>query len=229
MEKADFKERPLALSLAMLAFASGSADSFAFLHLGAVFTSAMSGNLILLGLGLGQGHASVVAHAGVSFLSYIVGVLIAAPILHAAMTERLGLSRVLVIEIAFLAVFAIVWFGFGPPADASAPIVFVLLALSACGMGAQAAAARTINVSGISTVVFTGTLTAVAGTIGARLFAGTRPVMTRNARRQAMVIGVYLMSAIATGIAGRVGIGGIPALPAIACCIALGALEPRVR
>ncbi|OYW11995.1 MAG: DUF1275 family protein, partial [Acidiphilium sp. 37-67-22] len=44
------------LTLAALAFVSGSADIFAFLKFHDVFTSAMTGNTALLGLALGQGH-----------------------------------------------------------------------------------------------------------------------------------------------------------------------------
>jgi uncharacterized membrane protein YoaK (UPF0700 family) len=45
------------LTLALLAFASGTTDVLSFLALSGVFTSAMTGNTALLGLAAGQGQS----------------------------------------------------------------------------------------------------------------------------------------------------------------------------
>ena len=58
-------------------FAAGSMDAIGFLTLGNVFTSAMSGNAILLGLALGQGRISAATHSLAAFVGYVVGVVAA--------------------------------------------------------------------------------------------------------------------------------------------------------
>ena len=93
----------ITLVLALPSFAAGSMDAIAFLVLGGVFTSAMSGNTILLGLAISQGHFSAAVHSFAALLGYVAGVSVAS--LSLAKSER-GSGWTLGLEALFLAAFA---------------------------------------------------------------------------------------------------------------------------
>lgn len=191
-------ERGRDAALALLSLAAGSMDALAFLTLGDVFTSAMSGNTILFGLALGQGRLLAASHSIAAFIGYVTGVAVAAlPLRRGAR----GSGRVFAAETVVLAGFALLWVVSGEPARA--PLVYVLIGLSAIAMGMQGAAVRHLQVPGISTIVFTSTLTAIVATISERLLASARPVLGSTTRRQLAMFLVYLASAILTGLAAQ--------------------------
>jgi len=57
-----------------LTFASGAADVASFTRLGGVFTSVMTGNIVLWGLAAARGSLTLAAHTAVSIAGYIAGV-----------------------------------------------------------------------------------------------------------------------------------------------------------
>ncbi len=194
--------------LALLAFTAGSMDAIAFVALGNVFTSAMSGNTILLGLALGQGRMSAASHSLAAFLGYVAGV--AGAVVPLAAPAR-GIARTLGVEALFLAAFAALWFAGGAPAPSRG--VYGLIVLSAIAMGLQGAVGRSVRIPGIPTVVFTSTLTAIVGTLAERALARERPVLTALTRRQIETFTVYLASAALTGLALVLGFAGLPLVP----------------
>ena len=142
-------------SLHLLSATSGAADVVAFLKLNMIFTSAMTGNLALLGIAAGQGHLLSATHSLTALLGFITGVAIAA-----LWKERaFGLRRILGLEIVFLALYALCWLRWGFP-PGGVPL-YALILFSAIGMGMQSVAARLINVAGVPSVVFTSTLTSI--------------------------------------------------------------------
>ncbi len=64
--------RPDAL-VAILAATAGATDAISFLALGGVFSSVMTANLVLLGLGAGQQNGPLTLRAGAALTGYIVG------------------------------------------------------------------------------------------------------------------------------------------------------------
>src|SRR5258708_21372179 len=132
------------IALALLSFAAGSMDAVAFLTLGDVFTSAMTGNTVLLGLALGQGRMAAASHSLTAFGGYVVGVAGAALALRA---PTRGIERALVLETLFLTAFAGVWTACGGPMSPTE--VYALIILSAIAMGLQAAVGRAIRIPGI--------------------------------------------------------------------------------
>lgn len=211
-------------ALALLCFTSGSMDAIAFLALGEVFTSAMSGNTILLGLAIGQGHVSAALHSLAALVGYVIGVAMGSlpvPVL------REGRGK-LALEALFLAGFAALWLaGAGPgrPAD-----LYGLILLSAIGMGLQGALGRALGIPGLMTVIFTSTYTAIVAGLTERLAAGARPVLTDLARRQLTALGVYLGSAIFGAVVATDWRGLLPFVPlsavlALLAGLALGLLE----
>jgi uncharacterized membrane protein YoaK (UPF0700 family) len=201
-------ENDRGIALGLLSFAAGSMDAIAFLTLGDVFTSAMSGNTILLGLALGQGRMSAASHALAAFVGYVVGVAGAALPLR---TPSRGIERTLVLEALFLAAFAGLWTARGGPV--SPPEVYVLIILSAIAMGLQGAVGRAIRIPGIPTIVITSTLTAIVGTFAERVLARDRPALAAPTRQQIGTFLIYLASAVVTGFAVSRWLAVLPFVP----------------
>ncbi|AEM48169.1 protein of unknown function DUF1275 [Acidithiobacillus ferrivorans SS3] len=142
-------------SMHLLSATSGAADIVAFLKLNMVFTSAMTGNLALFGIAVGQGHLLSATHSLTALLGFIIGVAIAA----LWKEHPFGLRWILALEVVFLALYAFCWLRWGFPLGGSP--LYALILFSAIGMGMQSVAARLINVAGVPSVVFTNTLTSI--------------------------------------------------------------------
>jgi len=139
----------------LLSATSGGADIVAFLKFHMVFTSAMTGNLALFGIAVGQGRLLSATHSLAALLDFIVGIA-----LGSMWKEHLnGLRILLCIETFFLGIYALVWMLVGFPGDGV--LLYVLIMASALSMGLQSVAARLINVAGVPSVVFTNTLTSI--------------------------------------------------------------------
>jgi uncharacterized membrane protein YoaK (UPF0700 family) len=181
---------------------------FAFVTLGDVFTSAMSGNTILLGLALGQGRMSAAWHSLAAFVGYVAGVAGAALPLR---TSASGVERTLVLKTLCLAAFAGLWTACGGPVRPTA--VYALIILSAIAMGLQGAVGRAIRIPGIPTIVITSTLTAIVGNLAERVLASNQPVLTAPTRQQIGTFLIYLTSAVATGFALSRWLAVLPFVP----------------
>jgi uncharacterized membrane protein YoaK (UPF0700 family) len=67
------------LRLTLLAVTSGTIDAIAFVRLGNVFASVITGNLILLGISLARGAGRSALVAGCALAAYAIGVVTCAP------------------------------------------------------------------------------------------------------------------------------------------------------
>ena len=144
------------LSLASLSLGSGCIDVLSFLGLGDVFTSAMTGNTALLAIAIGQGRVLAASRSLCSLLGFTVGVVLAALLYapwNAQPDGRRPLTRILLLELLFLSACTALWTASPQPMQGGA--VYRVIALASLSMGIQAVAARSINSSGISTIVFT--------------------------------------------------------------------------
>jgi len=166
---ADFAVGRHDLTLALLAFASGATDVLSFLALSGVFTSAMTGNTALLGLAVGQGQSSAAVRSFAALAGFLMGVA-AGTLPRDIGSRRSALFRILALEALCLGLFTALW-GIWPDLD-NGSTIYVLILLSAAGMGIQSVAARRINLPGIPTVVFTSTLTSI-------VMAATKAVLRR--------------------------------------------------
>src|SRR5215211_435816 len=99
-------EERRSIGIGLLSFTAGSMDAIAFLALGDVFTSAMTGNTVLLGLAIGQGQVSAALHSLAAFLGYALGVALA--VLPLRRPAR-GIEHTVFLEALVLAGFAGVW------------------------------------------------------------------------------------------------------------------------
>ncbi len=147
--------------LVLLTLTTGAVDASCFLHLGNVFSSVITGNLVLLGVAAATQSASLAIHSGVALAGYSAGVLIGAPIAtrraRGGETWPLSVSVTLAAEFCVLAAFSVGWELTGGRPGSTAQVL--LIAALAVAMGIQSAAVRQLG--GMSTTYLTGTLTAV--------------------------------------------------------------------
>ena len=168
------------LGLALLSFASGATDVLAFIKLGHLFTSAMTGNTALLAIALGQGHVAAAGRSLTALLGFALGVALAT-VVNARRAQLSGPptdpSRLLLLELLFLVSCTALWNASPEPIEGG--VLYVVALLSALSMGIQAVAARTVNVSGISTIVFTAgvirIVTAVTGAVAGSANSAASP------------------------------------------------------
>lgn len=145
------------LGLGLLSIGAGCTDVLAFLKLGDLFTSAMTGNTALLAIALGRGHLLAASRSLCALIGFALGVVLATAVSNstdALEGDRRGaLRRLLPLELLLLCGCAATW-----SANAHSTrgvVLYAIIALSALSMGIQAVAARHSNSSGISTIVFT--------------------------------------------------------------------------
>jgi uncharacterized membrane protein YoaK (UPF0700 family) len=150
----------------VLTLTTGAVDAASFLVLGNVFSSVITGNLVLLGLAAGTGRAELAVHSGVALAGYMVGVAAGAPLAarrhDASGTWPPSVTVTLAVELVILVAFSVGWelAGTHPAGGAQLALVAVL----AAAMGMQSAAVR--HLGQMSTTYLTSTLTAlVAGLV----------------------------------------------------------------
>lgn len=200
--------RRRAAALALLSGAAGTMDAMAFLALGGVFTSAMSGNTILLGLAIGQGQLATASRTLVAFAGYVCGAAGAAVPLRA---PGHGVRRTLGFEVLLLAAFALWWAARGGAMNPLDP--YGLIILSALAMGLQGGIGRAMRVTGVPTIVITSTLTAIVGSLAERALARQRPLASTTAWQQIAAFLAYLFGAVIGGV--MVWGGWLAALPLV--------------
>jgi uncharacterized membrane protein YoaK (UPF0700 family) len=147
----------------ILAVTSGATDALGFLALGSAFTSVMTGNMVLFGIGLAHGDGAAVLLTAVAIASFGVGAAVGArlagnptdgdPVWPRAVTVALR------VELALFVVVGIAWWAFGshPPKASFLP----LLACNAAALGIQSSAIQRFGVAGLSTTYLTGTFTSI--------------------------------------------------------------------
>jgi uncharacterized membrane protein YoaK (UPF0700 family) len=229
--------RRITLAAVLLTFGTGATDVASFTRLGDVFTSVITGNLVLFGLAAARASATLAEHTVTSLAGYVTGVAIGARVI--ALTPRRGRDRrtpawrradgedwpamvtaALAAEFALLAGLSAGWELTGTrPAGAAQ---FVLLAVAAAAMGMQSATVRGLGKGDFSTTYLTGTLTVlIAGLVtpGERDWPGWRlpgPLLALAAG--ALVSGVLIANAPAA----------IPVIILVPLCLVL-ALRPATR
>ena len=145
----------------VLTLVTGAIDAIGLLSLGGVFTSVMTGNMVLLGVAVGEHDAAIAFHTGVAFIAYVMGSYLGAHVAGHAEGENHVWPRAIVnalgIELAILVIFGTWWEVVG--AQPSTTVAYCLLALNAVALGIQSSAVLRFGISGLSTTYLTGTLT----------------------------------------------------------------------
>ena len=174
--KRDLSRRSRDLLVVLLTLPTGAVDAACFLHLGHVFSSVVTGTMVLLGVAAGSHNPSLAIHCGVALASYTSGVLIASPIAVRSGGQRSagpaarranwppGVTAALTAESCVLAAFCVGWELQGGRPYGTGQLV--LLALVSVSMGMQGAAVRQLGQ--MSTTYLTGTLTGIVAGLTTR-------------------------------------------------------------
>ncbi|MEU5465860.1 YoaK family protein [Streptomyces althioticus] len=151
----------LAVVAALLSFATGAGDAFAFVELGGVFTANMTGSLVLSGLTSRPGYGSLVAGASVALGAFLIAVYLASRAAPKRPQPQWGRIRAVLVAVVALDLLVLILKSVsGTPGTA---LRLVMLAVSAAAMGSQTAAAkRAAGGSGVTTTFVTGTMTSLA-------------------------------------------------------------------
>ena len=145
--------------LLTLTAAAGSADAVSFLGLGRVFTANMTGNLVLLGVAVGQGQLAGSIRAVIAFAAFVVGVFLGVRITSGTEPASVWPRSTTLALLGELGLLLGLLAGWDIAGGQPAPVVLdILIALSAGAMGMQSAAARRLGVAGVTTTFVTGML-----------------------------------------------------------------------
>ena len=219
------------LMLVLLAVAAGSADGWSYFGLGHAFVANMTGNTVLLAVGLAQFDPEAVVRSSLALAGFVGGAALGAWIVERDLVKGVWprpVTLALTVEAVILGAFAAGWQWFGD-ASAAAPTA-ILIVLSAFAMGLQSAAIRRLEVSGIATTYITGTLT--------NLVARVMRSRTRNSNsssRHGVLLGavwiVYFGGAAAAGMDLRISPWLALALPVavVVCVVVIAAIAFRAR
>lgn len=192
--------------LILLTAGSGAVDAVCFLGLGHVFTAVVTGNLVLLGLGLGTAEWAGVLRSATAVAGYLCGVVLTAPLLpHAGPGDPWPrrLTYAIGAELALQTGAAVTWAVLGGhPAGWT---LFPLIGAYGLAMGAQSAVAQAVAVRGVTTTYVTGTATGLI----TDLMRGSRG----GRRRRAVVVSAVPVGALATALLLRVLPPVAPFLP----------------
>jgi uncharacterized membrane protein YoaK (UPF0700 family) len=155
----------------LLTLTTGAVDAASFLALGNVFSSVITGNMVLLGVSAGTGKPELAVHSGVALAGYVAGVMAGGPLAarrhHASGTWPPSVTVTLAVELVVLVAFSVSWELAGTHPSGGGQLA--LVAVLAAAMGLQAAAVRRLGQ--MSTTYLTSTLTAVV----AGLVTGSKP------------------------------------------------------
>jgi uncharacterized membrane protein YoaK (UPF0700 family) len=190
--------------LLLLGVTAGSADAIGYLALGEVFTSNMTGNIVLLGIHLGEGNFVLAGRALYVVTTFFFGLCLGAWLgkdLPEKQWPALA-SRLIGLEKIILLIFAIGWMA--TPDKTQIVIAHGFLALLALAMGLQSSALYRLSAPGVGTTAITGTLTAFATGLINLFAAKADPVEKENGRRrvrfQLAVVFLYCCGAAVNGL-----------------------------
>ncbi|WP_066937928.1 YoaK family protein [Microtetraspora fusca] len=199
----------LTLFAVILTFGTGSVDAASFVRLGGVFSSVMTGNLVVAGSAISSESLDTALHTVVALVGYVMGAALGTHVAgRPRPDEPVWPGRVtvtLAIELGVIACFALGWELAGEKPGIVAE--HVLLALAALAMGMQSAAMRGLGGrAALSTTYLTGTLTGVVAAL-----------LTPREGARFDVPGMAILAALTAGAAaGAAFVSFAPAfLPAI--------------
>ncbi len=186
-----------------LTFVTGLLDAVGYLALDRVFTGNMTGNVVILGMGMAGADGLPVAGPLVALGAYVVGAAVVGRLLQ----QRRGGWEPVVTAVFVTSAVAMAAVGSVLTVvalDGETTLSVGLAAVLAILMGAQAATARMLAVADITTVVVTSTLTAYASET---LFG---PGWLWLTHRRLWVIVVIIAGAFCGALLVRLGGPGCP-------------------
>ncbi len=131
----------------ILTLTAGAVDAATFLRFGNVFSSVVTGNLVLLGIAAGRQAGALAVSGGLALGGYAIGVLLGGVLAGTAQEDQpvwpTPVSFALGAELTVLAGLTVGWLFTGGRPGAEARLI--LLALATVSMGIQTAAVRRLG------------------------------------------------------------------------------------
>ena len=153
----DRNRRSALLAVALLSFATGVTDAFAFSCLGGIFTANMTGNLILLGMFSRPGYPDTFIGASIALFAFLTGTYTGFKTVPRAKARPKHLLCPLGLAFCLKLTVAAVWGTVGGIGGVRECVI----ALSSGALGLQTALIRRLSgLGGITTTYMTGTMTA---------------------------------------------------------------------
>jgi uncharacterized membrane protein YoaK (UPF0700 family) len=180
------------------AFAAGAVDIIGFTNLGGVFASAMTGNLALLAYHAAQGNSRSAIGSVIALAGFIAGCVMGFRLRRGrpvapAITVLLASETVLLLIAAAIALACCSWWSVGPGPIFATRLQIVILAVA---MGLQAVVGQ---LTSLSTIVFTTTLTRLVGGIHEAVSTGNKSGL-KEVRTQIVLLASYVAGALVAGL-----------------------------
>lgn len=205
------RERLHLVLMLILTFSTGVVDAVGYLGFDRVFTGNMTGNVVILGMGLAGAEELPVLRPLLALGLFLVGALLGGRL----STHEVGWTRrtTLAFGLAALSLTLLAVVMATMDAADSGPVGTVTTSTLALTMGLQAATARRLGVTDVSTVVVTSTITGLAA--DSRLAGGQGPRSGRRALAVLLILLGALTGALLLRIDPWVGV----ALSATLCLV----------
>ncbi|WP_223110965.1 MULTISPECIES: YoaK family protein [Aeromicrobium] len=214
-------ERQHLVLMLALTFSTGMIDAVGYLGLDRVFTGNMTGNVVILGMGLAGAEDLPVLGPALALIGFLVGAAFGGRVLKGAAKGWSRRTTVLLVLVGVVIMGLSVAIFLDP--EPTRPVALTLSTLLGTAMGVQAATARLIGVKDVTTVVITSTLTGLAA--DSVLGGGTG---ADSGRRSAAVL--LILAGAGTGAAlltWHLGAGLLAAALITLLVAAVGARSPR--
>jgi uncharacterized membrane protein YoaK (UPF0700 family) len=197
------------LALLALTAAAAGTDAISYLGLGHVFCANMTGNTVLLGLGVATGDLAGASRSATALGAFVLGALGVGATLSGNGWTR-GLAAAFGVECLLLAVLTAWWAMLAHTPDGATR--YGLIGLAGASIGIQSAIVRRLRVPDVTTTYITGTWAALSTAIGARVARRPGLEWTVHAR-QAGVVALYPVGALAVAGAFRLWHGYATLIP----------------
>jgi uncharacterized membrane protein YoaK (UPF0700 family) len=210
------------LRLIGLTLSSGAIDAISFIALGKVFTAFMTGNVVFLGLGVGEAGGPDILRVLVALAAFAAGMYVATRIVRGSRDSgswspgvTFALAGTVVLQAGFLALWVTVS---GRPGTGSALLLIGVMALA---MGLQSGAVASLSVKGVFTTAATATLIFVM-----RDLAASRE---SSATERARLTGVLLALFVGAAAGGLLLVYARPYAPALPLLVTALVVAPAER
>ncbi|MDO8107040.1 YoaK family protein [Isoptericola sp. b441] len=194
---------------------AGCVDVVTYVGLGKVFTANMTGNTVLLGIGLATGDLGAAARAGVALAGFVAGAVVVGAAVPVARHRR-AVLQVLTGELVLMSVLSAWWLTTGGESPTGA-LRYGLVALAGVAMGAQSGVVRHLDVP-VNTTYITGTWTALSAGAGSLLRGRRRQAAERpssSVAQQVVVVATYLAAAFGAAAAYQAFGARVAVLPPV--------------
>ncbi|HEY3722277.1 MAG TPA: YoaK family protein [Acidimicrobiia bacterium] len=192
---------PLALA-ACLAAVAGCLDALSLFRLTGTFVAFQSGNTVLAGLELGQGHFARMWPPLVAVLTYVAGSALTPFVIRAGSGAQNAARRLLASATALLAAdAAVILIGFGAGSERpTGALRYVGIVLATTAMAMQTASVRNVDGVSVSSTFSSGMLVRLGQSIGELVHPGSRAREWPVARILAVTNVAFLGGAILGGV-----------------------------